>query len=289
MIDGKTRLICLLGHPVAHSLSPAMHNAAFEKLDLPYAYMAFDVTPENLPVDIEGLRKLNFRGANLTMPLKTSVLPLCDELSVVSQVAGSVNTLLYRDDGSLFGTTTDGVGLTESLRQQGAEYQGRHVTLLGAGGAATSIAAQLAVDGAESVAIFQRKSKTFERAEEFAKRVNDHTHCQAEVVDLADREALRQSIANSSVLINATNVGMGSDASSLVPPEFLVQGLFVYDIIYEPLETPLLKAARAKGLSASNGADMLLYQGAASFHCWTGQDMPVDYIREKVFSGKGKR
>ena len=285
MIDGKTRLICLLGHPVAHSLSPAMHNAAFEKLNLPYAYLAIDILPEDLPAAVQSLKTLHFRGANLTMPLKTAILPLCDELSLVSQVAGSVNTLLYRDDGTLFGTTTDGVGLTRSLQNQGVSYAGKRVTLLGAGGAATAIAAQLAVDGAAEIAIFQRKSPTFERALSFANRVNAHTSCRASVIDMADRDALKTSVAESSVLINATNVGMGTDPSSLVPEDFLVPGLFVYDIIYEPAETPLLRAARERGLSASNGKDMLLYQGAASFHCWTGQEMPTDYVRQKVFAG----
>lgn len=285
MIDGKTRLICLLGHPVAHSLSPAMHNAAFEKLNLPYAYLAIDILPEDLPAAVQSLKTLHFRGANLTMPLKTAILPLCDELSLVSQVAGSVNTLLYRDDGTLFGTTTDGVGLTRSLQNQGVSYAGKRVTLLGAGGAATAIAAQLAVDGAAEIAIFQRKSPTFERALSFANRVNAHTSCRASVIDMADRDALKTSVAESSVLINATNVGMGTDPSSLVPKDFLVPGLFVYDIIYEPAETPLLRAARERGLSASNGKDMLLYQGAASFRCWTGQEMPTDYVRQKVFAG----
>lgn len=285
MIDGKTRLICLLGHPVSHSLSPAMHNAAFEKCGLPYAYLAFDCVPESLPDVISGLKLLNFRGANLTMPLKIDILPLVDGLSLVSKISGSVNTLVYREDGSLYGTTTDGTGLTESLKNQGAEYVGKHVTLLGAGGAATAIAAQLAVDGAKSIDIFQRKSKTFERAEGFVSRINEFTACQAAVTDLADTDALEKSIADSSVLINATNAGMGSDASSLVPEAFLVPGLFVYDIIYEPAETTLLRTARKKGLSASNGKDMLLYQGAASFREWTGQDMPVDYVRRKVFAG----
>lgn len=284
MIDGKTRLICLLGHPVGHSLSPAMHNAAFEKLDLPYAYLAFDCLPENLPAVIDGLRMLNFRGANLTMPLKRDVLPLADELSLVSRVAGSVNTLTFMDDSRLVGTTTDGIGLTESLKYQHVDYIGKNVTLLGAGGAATAIAAQLAVDGAAAIDIFQRKSKTFERAEELAEKINSQTPCRARVIDQADADALQNSLKKSTVLINATNVGMGEDASSLVPEEFLLPGLFVYDIIYEPAETTLLRTARERGLRTSNGADMLLYQGAASFKCWTGQDMPVEYVRERVFS-----
>ncbi|MEE3481204.1 MAG: shikimate dehydrogenase [Lachnospiraceae bacterium] len=284
MIDGKTRLICLLGHPVGHSLSPAMHNAAFEKLDLPYAYLAFDCLPENLPAVIDGLRMLNFRGANLTMPLKRDVLPLADELSLVSRVAGSVNTLTFMDDSRLVGTTTDGIGLTESLKFQHVDYIGKNVTLLGAGGAATAIAAQLAVDGAAAIDIFQRKSKTFERAEELAEKINSQTPCRARVIDQADADALQNSLKKSTVLINATNVGMGEDASSLVPEEFLLPGLFVYDIIYEPAETTLLRTARERGLRTSNGADMLLYQGAASFKCWTGQDMPVEYVRERVFS-----
>lgn len=284
MIDGKTRLICLLGHPVGHSLSPAMHNAAFEKLNLPYAYLAFDCLPENLPAVIDGLRMLNFRGANLTMPLKRDVLPLADELSLVSRVAGSVNTLTFMDDSRLVGTTTDGIGLTESLKYQHVDYIGKNVTLLGAGGAATAIAAQLAVDGAAAIDIFQRKSKTFERAEELAEKINSQTPCRARVIDQADADALQNSLKKSTVLINATNVGMGEDASSLVPEEFLLPGLFVYDIIYEPAETTLLRTARERGLRTSNGADMLLYQGAASFKCWTGQDMPVEYVREQVFS-----
>lgn len=284
MIDGKTRLICLLGHPVGHSLSPAMHNAAFEKLNLPYAYLAFDCLPENLPAVIDGLRMLNFRGANLTMPLKRDVLPLADELSLVSRVAGSVNTLTFMDDSRLVGTTTDGIGLTESLKFQHVDYIGKNVTLLGAGGAATAIAAQLAVDGAAAIDIFQRKSKTFERAEELAEKINSQTPCRARVIDQADADALQNSLKKSTVLINATNVGMGEDASSLVPEEFLLPGLFVYDIIYEPAETTLLRTARERGLRTSNGADMLLYQGAASFKCWTGQDMPVEYVREQVFS-----
>lgn len=284
MIDGKTRLICLLGHPVGHSLSPAMHNAAFEKLDLPYAYLAFDCLPENLPAVIDGLRMLNFRGANLTMPLKRDVLPLADELSLVSRVAGSVNTLTFMDDSRLVGTTTDGIGLTESLKFQHVDYIGKNVTLLGAGGAATAIAAQLAVDGAAAIDIFQRKSKTFERAEELAEKINSQTPCRARVIDQADADALQNSLKKGTVLINATNVGMGEDASSLVPEEFLLPGLFVYDIIYEPAETTLLRTARERGLRTSNGADMLLYQGAASFKCWTGQDMPVEYVRERVFS-----
>lgn len=283
MIDGKSRLICLLGHPVGHSLSPAMHNAAFEKLDLPYVYLAFDIVPEDLSEAVNALKTLHFRGANLTMPLKVDVLPLCDERSVVSELCGAVNTLLYRDDGSLFGTTTDGVGLTRSLQYQHVDYVGKRVTLLGAGGAATAIAAQLAVDGAAALDIFQRKSKTFERAEELAENINDHTACLARVIDQADADALKNSLKKSAVLINATNVGMGEDTSSLVPEEFFLPGLFVYDIIYEPAETTLLRTARKKGFRTSNGADMLLYQGAASFKCWTGQDMPVEYVREQVF------
>ena len=262
MITGKNQLICL---------------------NLPYTYLAFDVTPEKLPAAIEGLKALDFRGANLTMPLKTAVLPLCDELSRVSRLCLSVNTLVYGDNG-LYGTTTDGIGLTDSLSAQGAEYIGRHVTLLGAGGAATAIAAQIAVNGAAGITIFQRRSKTFERAVAFADRVNAETDCRVDVVDLADLDAMKQSLADSSVLINATNVGMGADARSLVPEAFLVPGLFVYDIIYEPAETPLLAAARKKGLSASNGKDMLLYQGAAAFYQWTYRDMPIDLVKERVFN-----
>ena len=279
-ISGSTRFICLLGSPVKHSLSPIMHNLSFAHEGLDFVYLAFDVKSDEIGEALSSLKILNFRGCNLTMPLKISCLPYIDELSKVSMLCRAVNTITY-EDGKLYGTSTDGAGFYDSLLDHGFDVKGETVTLLGAGGAATSIAAEMAVRGVKHIAIFQRKSATFKRAEEFAERVNSETDCHVEVIDMKDDVSLKKSIAESALLLNATNVGMGSDENSLVPENFLRKSLIVSDIIYHPEKTTLLKEAENAGSPFFNGKDMLLFQGAKSFELWTGRKMPVEFIRNK--------
>ena len=279
---GSTNLICLLGSPVSHSISPAMHNTAFDALGLDFSYMAFDVSKEDLPTAVEGLKKINCCNFNLTMPLKTAIIPLLDEIDEAAELAQSVNTCVCQD-GKLVGYTTDGIGFLQSMKDCGIKYSGTTITILGAGGAATSIITQAAMEGVEKINIFKRKNASFQKVVDFADRLTKSTDCDLFVYDMEDMDILSFSLQESDILINSTNVGMGDDDRSLVPKEFLHPGLTVCDVIYHPAETRLLKDAKACGCKTMNGKYMLLYQGAAAFKLWTGKDMPIDLIKETCF------
>ncbi len=279
---GSTNLICLLGSPVSHSISPAMHNTAFDALGLDFSYMAFDVSKEDLPTAVEGLKKINCCNFNLTMPLKTAIIPLLDEIDEAAELAQSVNTCVCQD-GKLVGYTTDGIGFLQSMKDCGIKYSGTTITILGAGGAATSIITQAAMEGVEKINIFKRKNASFQKVVDFADRLTKSTECDLFVYDMEDIDILNFSLQESDILINSTNVGMGDDDRSLVPKEFLHPGLTVCDVIYHPAETRLLKDAKACGCKTMNGKYMLLYQGAAAFKLWTGKDMPIDLIKKTCF------
>lgn len=279
---GSTNLICLLGSPVSHSISPAMHNTAFDALGLDFSYMAFDVSKEDLPTAVEGLKKINCCNFNLTMPLKTAIIPLLDEIDEAAKLAQSVNTCVCQD-GKLVGYTTDGIGFLQSMKDCGIKYSGTTITILGAGGAATSIITQAAMEGVEKINIFKRKNASFQKVVDFADRLTKSTNCDLFVYDMEDMDILNFSLQESDILINSTNVGMGDDDRSLIPKEFLHPELTVCDVIYHPAETRLLKDAKACGCKTMNGKYMLLYQGAAAFKLWTGKDMPIDLIKETCF------
>lgn len=279
---GSTNLICLLGSPVSHSISPAMHNTAFDALGLDYSYMAFDVSKEDLPTAVEGLKKINCCNFNLTMPLKTAIIPLLDEIDEAAELAQSVNTCVCQD-GKLVGYTTDGIGFLQSMKDCGIKYAGTTITILGAGGAASSIITQAAIEGVEKINIFKRRNGSFQKVVDFADRLTKSTNCDLFVYDMEDMDILNFSLQESDILINSTNVGMGDDDRSLVPKEFLHPALTVCDVIYHPAETRLLKDAKACGCKTMNGKYMLLYQGAAAFKLWTGKDMPIDLIKETCF------
>ena len=279
---GSTQLICLLGSPVSHSISPAMHNTAFDALGLNYSYMAFDVSKDDLPTAVAGLKKINCCNFNLTMPLKTAIIPLLDEVDEAARLAQSVNTCVCQN-GKLVGYTTDGIGFLQSMKDSGIKYTGTTITILGAGGAASSIITQAAMEGVSKINIFKRKNASFQNVVDFADRLTKSTECDLFVYDMEDMDILSFSLQESDILINSTNVGMGDDDRSLVPKEFLHPGLTVCDVIYHPAETRLLKDAKACGCKTMNGKYMLLYQGAAAFKLWTGEDMPIDLIKEKCF------
>lgn len=285
-------MICLLGSPVAHSMSPAMHNEAFAELGLDYRYLAFDVKEGELADVMDSFRRMGVRGFNLTMPLKTEAVALCDRLSPAAEIAGSVNTVVLEDDGTATGHTTDGIGFTESARQEGVDFRGQKVTLLGTGGAGIAILVQLALDGAREVAVFERASSRFhDRTARVVAELNERTHCHVTVYDYEDA-VMQQQIAESCLLINATNVGMApnTDACIIPDPSWLTKRaaapLVVADVIYNPRKTKLLEMAEACGLKSFNGINMLLYQGAAAFELWTGKKMPTEKIKAKFFQKK---
>ena len=284
-ITGHTGLTGLFGSPVAHSISPMMHNASFEHLGLDYVYLAFDVGTDKLAAAVDGLRAMNVRGFNLTMPDKNKMCELCDRLSPAAEISQAVNTVV-NDNGILTGHTTDGTGYLLAAKDAGYDLIGKKMTLLGAGGAATAILVQAALDGVAEIQVFNIKDAFWERAQDIVNQLNERTACKVTLHDYEDPEVLRAAIADSAILVNGTSVGMApkTDATIITDTTMFQPDLFVFDVIYNPKETRLLREAKAAGCKTSNGMYMLLYQGAASFELWTGQEMPVDIIKEKYFS-----
>ena len=284
-ITGKTGLLGLLGDPVAHSLSPQMHNTAFELLGLDYTYLCFQVDELHLEEAVRGLVACKIRGFNLTMPNKNKILPLCDELSPAARLTGAVNTVI-NENGRLTGHNTDGCGMIRSLKEAGFPVKGSTITVMGSGGAASSICAQAALDGAEEIHIFARPTSRFwDRTLLLTESLNRSTSCRAFLHEQEDQTALLDSLQKSQLLLNGTSVGMHPhpEASLITDPSLLDPHLTVADVIYEPRETRLLAMAREQGCKTLNGMYMLLYQGAEAFRLWTGQEMPVEEIKRRFF------
>ncbi len=284
-ITGHTRLTGLLGSPVSHSISPMMHNESFKQLDLDYVYLAFDVKEQEMESAVYGLRTLNVRGFNVTMPGKNVTATLCDKLSPAAEIIGAVNTVV-NDDGILTGHNTDGIGYMRAIQEAGHNIIGKKMTLLGAGGAATAVLVQAALDGVSEIAVFSRPGASFDRVQKTIAQLNEQTSCKVTLYDLEDESILRREIADSAILTNGTSVGMApnTDHSIITDTTMFHKNLIVSDVIYNPRETKLLRLAKEYGCQTFNGLYMLLYQGAEAFKLWTGQDMPVALIKEKYFS-----
>lgn len=284
-ITGHTVLTGLLGSPVAHSISPMMHNEAFRQLGLDFAYLAFDVGTDHLKTAVDGLKVMGVRGFNLTMPDKNLMCSLVDKLSPAAEIGGAVNTVV-NDDGFLTGYTTDGIGFMRSVAEAGEDIIGKKMTLLGAGGAAASIMIQAALDGVAEISIFNIRDTFFTRAESIIEKLKEKTECKLNLYDYSDPEVLKREIAESRILVNGTSIGMApnTDRSIITDESVFRRDLFVFDVIYNPEETLLLKMAKAAGCKTLNGLNMLLYQGAAAFELWTGRKMPVEIIKEKYFT-----
>lgn len=280
-ISGKTQLICLLGSPVAHSVSPAMHNLAFSLLGLDYAYLAFDVGEAQLSEAVKGLKLLNARGWNLTMPDKTRMCELVDELSPASKLMEAVNTVV-NDNGVLKGYTTDGSGYMRMLRESGVDMIKKKMVLAGAGGAARAIAIQAALDGVREIVIFNR---SLDKAVKIADDINTHTRCSASAYSISDTTQLGRELQDAAVFTNATQIGMAPhlDTSVIEDKNLLHPGLVVSDIVYNPRKTKLLKMAEEQGCKTVGGLGMLLWQGADAFKLWTGLEMPVREVQNKYF------
>ena len=275
-LTGHTLLISLIATPIRHSMSPTMHNEAFAKLGLDYAYLAFEVDNSTLKPAVDGIRALGIRGSNVSMPNKPE-----------AKLIGAVNTVTNKDGkGHLVGYNTDGIGAIKALEDEGVTVKDQSITLTGAGGAATAIAIQAAFDGAKELYIFNINDDVFENAKETAKKINDNTNCRATVTDLADQAAFKSAIQKSSIYIDATSVGMKplQEQSLINDPEMIRSDLVVFDVVYAPRETKLLRFAKEHGAKkVINGLGMMLYQGAAAFQLFTDEEMPVTYIKELLF------
>ena len=285
-ISGSTRLTGLLGSPVSHSISPFMHNEAFRILGLDYVYLCFDVKQDGLQTAVKGLQACGARGFNITMPDKNLAVSLMDELSPAASLIGAVNTVVCTEDGRLIGHNTDGIGYMEALHDAGHDVQGKEITILGAGGAASAIVAQAALDGVKQIHVFLRPTSRFlPRMEKLAGLINKTLACKVTLQEQDDMFSFRNALDSSALLLNATSVGMSPNEEDTLIPDtsVLYPELVVSDVIYCPRQTRLLRDAAAIGCPTFNGMYMLLYQGAAAFRLWTDMDMPVEEIKEKYF------
>ncbi|KIL08913.1 shikimate dehydrogenase [Clostridium botulinum] len=280
-ITGHTELIGLIATPIRHSSSPTMHNEAFAKLGLDYAYLAFEVGTEQLEDTIKGFRAMSVRGCNVSMPNKTVVHKYLDKLSPAAELCGAVNTVV-NDDGVLTGHITDGIGYMRALKDARINPIGKKMTIVGAGGAATAIEIQAALDGVAEISIFNRKDEFFARAEKTVKDINEKTNCKATLYDLSDLDKLKEEIVDSYLFTNATGMGMKPlEGKTYIPDSsFLRSDLIVSDVVYAPRETELLRMAREVGCKTVNGLGMMLFQGAAAFEMWTGKEMPIEYMKD---------
>lgn len=283
-ISGHTKLITLIGKPVEHSMSPAMHNASFEYLGEDYVYLATEIdSPDDLYKAIQGMKVMGFAGCNVTMPYKRAIIPYLDELSPAAELMGAANTVVF-EEGKAVGHNTDGAGFMRNLKENNIDIIGKKITLVGVGGAGSAIYTQAALDGVAAIDIYNSKDAFFDVAAERIADIAEKTGCNIRLVDMADKDAMKASIAESVLLINATNVGMGDlEGISVVPAELLVEGLVVADVIYVPRKTKLLEDAEAKGLKTINGLGMLLWQAAIAEDIWVGKEMPTELVQEKFF------
>ena len=285
-ISGKTRVCGVIGDPIEHTLSPIIHNAAFNHLNLDFVFLAFHVKAADLKNAIHGMRSLGVHGLNVTMPHKSMVIGYLDEMDSAVKFLGSANTILNRD-GKLLGFSTDGIGAVKALRENGVALSEKKALLLGAGGAAKAIGFALAQEVGELVIL----NRAAEKAEELAETLEPMFDRKV-VGDALSSNAIKQNLLDSDILINATSVGMIPNFNqSLITPQWLKSDLTVMDIVYSPVETKLAKDAKAAGAKVISGVEMLIYQGAASFEIWTSLSAPVKVMRNAALnklSSKGE-
>ncbi|MBC1538183.1 shikimate dehydrogenase [Listeria seeligeri] len=285
-ISGSTRLLSLIGTPVDHSKSPIMYNYSFQKAGLDYAYLAFDIPVTKVADAINAIRTFNLRGSNVTMPCKSEVLKYMDDLSPAARMIGAVNTII-NEDGKLTGHITDGLGFASNLRDSGVTVAGKKMTIIGAGGAATAIQVQSALDGAKEIAIFNIKDDFYQKAKQTVASIKQEVpDCIVRIYDLNDTEKLYAEIATSDILVNATLVGMHPYESETPVKDATVfhKNLIVADVVYNPKKTKLMLDAEAAGCKTVGGLGMLLWQGAEAYKLFTGEDMPVQEVKELYFS-----
>ena len=271
----STRLAAVIGSPVRHSLSPAMHNAAFGELALDWVYLAFEVAPAAVTAAFDGVRALGLAGLSVTIPHKAAALAQVDEASGAARAVGAVNTVVVRDDGKLLGDNTDGAGFLASLSDEGFDPAGRVCMVVGAGGAARAVVHALAGAGAAEVMVANR---TAERGE-----------ATAALAGGTGRVASTDEVVRAELVVNATPLGLAGSAPGDLPvnPALLGPGQLVVDLVPNPAVTPLMRAARHAGCMTAGGLGMLVHQGALAFERWTGRAAPLGVMRAAAVRALG--
>lgn len=278
-ISGYTMPFAVLGHPIGHSLSPVMHNAAFEAMGLDAIYLAFDVHPDNLMEALDGMQSMGFKGANLTVPLKEVAFRGLSRIEDSAKVLGAVNTVEFEKEG-LVGHNTDGAGFLKAIDESfGMDPKGVSVLVLGTGGAGRAVAITLALAGAGRITLTDVSvERTAKLANEIKGLSPKAVIQQVEATPAAQKAA---SLA-ADLVVQATPVGMKKDDPSLLPVDAFRAGQKLFDLVYMYPETAIMKAAKASGADVSNGLGMLLHQGAAAFTIWTGKTQPIDVMRNAL-------
>ena len=279
-IKATTQIYGIFGHPVSQSLSPAMHNAAFSCLGLDCVYLAFDVDPQNIDKAVSSIRALGICGINVTIPHKQSVMAGLDEIAPEASMVGAVNTIV-NENGRLKGYNTDVSGVLRALESE-LEFSplGKNIFIVGAGGASRAVIVAMCMGGARSVAVVNRTYlKTQNLSEEFSPHFDDIGFSAA---PLDDSGQVSELMEQADIVINCSSAGMGEIEPLSLPLDLLGQNCVVYDLVYKPPVTPLVRDSRALGLRAESGLGMLLYQGVDAFEIWTGEDAPVEVMREAL-------
>jgi shikimate dehydrogenase len=277
-IDGKTRVYGVIGYPIKHTFSPLMHNAAFKSLGMNAVYLAFEIKPKYLKSALSYMKSMGVRGFNATIPHKEKLLKYLDEIDKEASLIKAVNTVAIKN-GRLKGFNTDGRGFIGSLKEEfGISPKGKNFFIMGAGGASRAVSFSLALSGANRIVLVDEIRG---KAIKLAGSLSRHTSCEA-VALKKDKRAMKELIFDSDVFVNATPCGMKPSDPRLIDPALLHKGLFVYDLIYNPRVTKLLKDAGRRGARVSSGIGMLLNQGAISFNIWTGRKPPIRVMRKAL-------
>lgn len=283
-VTARTKILCVIGHPIEHSMSPIMHNAAIQDLGLDYLYVAFDVPPNKLKEALKGLKTLNIKGINVTLPHKENAIKFIDKVDEIAQKIGAINTI-KNEDSFLIGRNTDAEGANKALLDAGCEITGKNIVIIGAGGAAKAISYSLASD-TKKITIINR---TEDRAKKLVNELKSRMGLNIENKKYSEI-LLREEIGNADILINATPVGMFPTIDiSPVSKKILHGDLFVFDLIYNPLETQLIKDSKEIGCQTLSGLDMLVNQGALAFEWWTNRKPNLELMKLKIIKYLGMK
>lgn len=290
-ISGRTKLSCLIGSPIAHSGSPAMYNYCFDQLGIDMKYLAFDIKAEHVPIAMLSMKTMGIVGMNVTYPYKQAVVPFMSWMSESARLIGAVNMIINRN-GDLYGYNTDGMGYVADLRAHGVSLEGKKLVIAGAGGAATSIIAQCALEGVRSISVMKRKNESFAQAEAHMQMIEDSARAMSgssvsiQLLDIGNEVIMESELADADIFCNATNVGMAPDTEKSVVADaaWLRKDLVVSDIIYNPRRTKLMQQAEQQGCRLIlDGIGMLVQQGAENFRLMTGKEMPVQEVISRFY------
>jgi len=279
MITGKTRIIGVIGHPIEHSMSPPMHNNAYEELNMDYVYVAFNVLPENIDTLIQSCKTMGITGLNVTIPHKTTIIPYLDEIDQTAQKIGAVNTIQFKN-GIAKGFNTDGIGAIKSL-QAHTSLEGKNVLIIGAGGASKAISFTLLNENINSLIIANRSK---ENANDLIENIKNQSNF--ENISYIDLEKCDEFIEDVDIIINTTPIGMypKHEVQPPIKTDKINEKHVVMDIIYNPLETKLLEKSRINGATTINGTSMLINQGLASFKIFTGCEASYESFEEALLN-----